>query len=105
MRRSNKPLHILMLNAGVVALPTFTCSADGHELTWASNHLGHWLLAGLLKDTLVASAHRDKVQARVVVVVSSGAHQDSNTRYREGIRWAAASGISQPMHEQTPCKL
>jgi NAD(P)-dependent dehydrogenase (short-subunit alcohol dehydrogenase family) len=85
--RSNKPLHILMLNAGVVALPRFTTSADGHELTWASNHLGHWLLAGLLKDTLVASAHRDKVQARVVVVVASGAHQDDDSmRYSEGIR-------------------
>jgi NAD(P)-dependent dehydrogenase (short-subunit alcohol dehydrogenase family) len=85
MRRLNKPLHILMLNAGTVALPSYTSSADGHELQFATNHLGHFLLARLLGDTLAASAHRDEVQGRVVLVASV-AHL--TFRYKEGIRWA-----------------
>jgi NAD(P)-dependent dehydrogenase (short-subunit alcohol dehydrogenase family) len=80
-----------MLNAGTVALPAFTPSVDGHETQFATNHLGHFLLAQLLRDTLVASAHRDKVQGRVVVVASV-AHATPPFRYSEGIRWGPPGG-------------
>lgn len=66
-QRRHSALHILVLNAGIMATP-FGLSADGYELQFASNHLGHFLLTYLLADLLAASS-----PARVVVV-SSAAH-------------------------------
>ena len=43
------PLHILVNNAGVMAVPELRRSPEGHELQFATNHLGHFRLAlGLL---------------------------------------------------------
>ncbi|MEZ4237891.1 MAG: SDR family NAD(P)-dependent oxidoreductase [Myxococcota bacterium] len=59
------PLHLLLANAGILGHPTLARSVDGHELHFATNHLGHFLLVDLLRDVLQASA-----PARVVVVSS-----------------------------------
>jgi WW domain-containing oxidoreductase len=48
-------------------------SADGHELQFATNHLGHFLLVDLLKPALVSSAAAAGAPGRVVVL-SSAAH-------------------------------
>jgi NAD(P)-dependent dehydrogenase (short-subunit alcohol dehydrogenase family) len=61
------PLDILVNNAGVMATPELTMSPSGHELQFASNHLGHFALANGLHDAL-ASAGR----ARIVSVSSAG---------------------------------
>ena len=63
-----RPLHILVLNAGVFSLP-HTLSADGFESTFQSNHLGHFYLTQQLQQLLIKSA-----PARVVVV-SSESHR------------------------------
>jgi NAD(P)-dependent dehydrogenase (short-subunit alcohol dehydrogenase family) len=60
------PLHILINNAGVMALPELTLNGDGHELQFATNHLGHFALTLDLHDTLAAEG------ARVVCVSSAG---------------------------------
>ena len=60
-------LHVLLNNAGAIVLSRQR-TADGIELTFALNHLGYFILTGLLLDTLKASA-----PARIVNV-SSGAH-------------------------------
>lgn len=45
------PLHILVNNAGVMAVPELRRSPEGHELQFATNHLGHFRLAlGLLPE-------------------------------------------------------
>lgn len=62
------PLHLLVNNAGVMALP-YSRTVDGFELQFATNHLGHFLLTGLLLPQLVASG-----EGRVVAV-SSNAHR------------------------------
>jgi NAD(P)-dependent dehydrogenase (short-subunit alcohol dehydrogenase family) len=62
------PLHILVNNAGVMAIQELTISASGHEMQFATNHLGHFALAVGLHDALAAAGG-----ARIVSV-SSGGH-------------------------------
>src|SRR6185369_16012142 len=62
------PLDILVNNAGVMAIQELTISASGHEMQFATNHLGHFALALRLHDALAAAG-----SARVVSV-SSGGH-------------------------------
>ncbi len=60
------PLHVLINNAGLMNVDKqakFT--ADGFELTFGTNHLGHFLLVHLLLPDLLCSA-----PARLVVVSS-----------------------------------
>jgi NAD(P)-dependent dehydrogenase (short-subunit alcohol dehydrogenase family) len=65
------PLDILVNNAGVMALQELTLAPDGHEMQFATNHLGHFRLALGLHDALAAAAG-----ARVVAL-SSRAHLNS----------------------------
>lgn len=58
------PLHLLVNNAGVMAPPLHR-TADGFEQQFATNHLGPFLLTGLLLDQLRAAG-----SARVVTVSS-----------------------------------
>lgn len=84
------PLHVLVNNAGVMAIPRRT-SADGFELQLATNHLGPFALTGLLLPALQAGTTPSE-RARVVTV-SSTVHRrgridfadlQSERRYR---RW------------------
>jgi NAD(P)-dependent dehydrogenase (short-subunit alcohol dehydrogenase family) len=61
-------LDLLVDNAGVMAVPR-RLTADGFELQFGTNHLGHFALTGLLLPRLLA-----RPGARVVVV-SSTAHR------------------------------
>lgn len=65
-------IHVLVNNAGLV-LSDRAVTKDGFEMTFATNHLGPFLLTRLLTERLVASA-----PARVVTV-SSTAHQSART--------------------------
>ena len=67
VRAWSGPLDILVNNAGVMAVPELTISPSGHEMQFAANHLGHYVLAVGLHDAL-ASADR----ARIVSVSSAG---------------------------------
>jgi NAD(P)-dependent dehydrogenase (short-subunit alcohol dehydrogenase family) len=59
-------IDILINNAGVMACPQGT-TADGFELQFGTNHLGHFLLFELLAPAVVAGA-----PSRVVALSSSG---------------------------------
>ena len=59
-------LHVLVNNAGVMACP-LARTPEGWESQFATNHLGHFLLTGLLAPALRAGA-----PARVVSLSSSG---------------------------------
>jgi len=60
-------LHLLVNNAGVMAIQTLTRDADGREMQFSTNHLGHFQLALGLHDALAADG-----AARIVSVSSSG---------------------------------
>ena len=66
-RKSYSRLDLLINNAGVMA-PPYGKTADGFELQFGTNHLGHFALTLLLLDML------KKVPGSRVVTVSSGAH-------------------------------
>lgn len=69
------PLDILVNNAGVMALPHRQLSAQGHEMQFATNHLGHFALALGLHAALAAAHH-----ARIVAVSSVG-HIDGDVDF------------------------
>jgi NAD(P)-dependent dehydrogenase (short-subunit alcohol dehydrogenase family) len=63
------PLDILVDNAGVMALQDLTLAPDGHEMQFATNHLGHFRLALGLHDALAAASDGARL-----VSLSSRAH-------------------------------
>jgi NAD(P)-dependent dehydrogenase (short-subunit alcohol dehydrogenase family) len=63
------PLHILINNAGIMAVPELELSFEGHELQFATNHLGHFALTTALHRALASASG-----ARVVCVSSSAHH-------------------------------
>jgi NAD(P)-dependent dehydrogenase (short-subunit alcohol dehydrogenase family) len=63
------PLDLLVNNAGVMAPPRRLTTSDGFELQFGTNHLGHFVLTGLLLDALSRSRNGGRV-----VTVSSVAH-------------------------------
>lgn len=64
LRRRGQPLHVLINNAGIIE-PRRRLSADGIELTWATNVLSYYLLSELLLDRLQEGA-----PSRIVNVAS-----------------------------------
>jgi len=68
VRSAHPVLHGLCNNAGVMAIP-YRTTADGFEMQFGTNHLGHFALTGLLLGRLLATP-----SARVVTV-SSNAHK------------------------------
>ncbi|HEV7204051.1 MAG TPA: oxidoreductase [Jatrophihabitans sp.] len=64
------PLDLLVNNAGVMAPPKPAKTADGFELQFGTNHLGHFVLTGLLLPALLDS----EKPSRVVTVASIAHH-------------------------------
>jgi NAD(P)-dependent dehydrogenase (short-subunit alcohol dehydrogenase family) len=60
------PIDLLINNAGVM-IPPLTRTADGFELQFGTNHLGHFALTNLLLPAIEPAGR--------VVTVSSGAHR------------------------------
>lgn len=65
----------LLINNAAVMRPPYQRSADGLELTFATNHLGHFALTGLLLDRLLVTP------ASRIVTVSSVGHRDGTMRW------------------------
>ena len=68
---ARRPLHILVNSAGIMAVPELTHDARGHEIQFATNHLGHFQLTLRLWPALV------KAQGARVISVSSRGHRRS----------------------------
>jgi NAD(P)-dependent dehydrogenase (short-subunit alcohol dehydrogenase family) len=95
-------LHVLVCNAGIFA-PERTVTDDGVELTFAVNHLAHFLLVDLLAPRLIASA--SEAPSRVINVSSIAhtrgrIHADDLTLANAWTGYAAyaQSKLAQVMH-------
>jgi NAD(P)-dependent dehydrogenase (short-subunit alcohol dehydrogenase family) len=67
----------LLINNAAVMRPPYQRSADGLELTFATNHLGHFALTGRLLDRLLAAP------GSRIVTVSSVGHRDGTMRWED----------------------
>jgi NAD(P)-dependent dehydrogenase (short-subunit alcohol dehydrogenase family) len=76
IRATCPQLDLLINNAGVMR-PPYQRSADGFELTFATNHLGHFALTGLVLDRLLATP------GSRIVTVSSVGHRDGLMRFED----------------------
>jgi NAD(P)-dependent dehydrogenase (short-subunit alcohol dehydrogenase family) len=71
---TGRPLDLLINNAGVMAVPERRETVDGFELTFGTNHLGHFALTGRLLPALLAAP-----AARVVTVSAKVARNKGAT--------------------------
>jgi retinol dehydrogenase 12 len=99
-RRTGSPLHVLINNAGMAGRRGMTPS--GFELAFGTNHVGPFLLTGLLLDQLRAS-----VPARIVIVASDAHYRVQGidfdavlkpTRTRTGFSEYSVSKLANVLH-------
>uniref|UniRef100_A0A915CNZ4 Uncharacterized protein n=1 Tax=Ditylenchus dipsaci TaxID=166011 RepID=A0A915CNZ4_9BILA len=72
--KKEEKLDILINNAGIMLYPKFEKTKDGHEMTWQSNYLGHFLLTEFLLPKLEKSEEGGRI-----VNVSSKLHDKADT--------------------------
>ncbi len=66
----NLPIHILINNAGVMTPPRRLETADGFELQFGTNVLGHFALTALLLPALQRAAADSPDRPRIVTIAS-----------------------------------
>jgi NAD(P)-dependent dehydrogenase (short-subunit alcohol dehydrogenase family) len=64
------PLHLLINNAGVMDIPKRAQTADGFEMQFGTNVLGHFTLTGLLLPVLISTAATAAKPPRIVTLSS-----------------------------------
>jgi NAD(P)-dependent dehydrogenase (short-subunit alcohol dehydrogenase family) len=90
----DRPVDLLINNAGVMASPLMR-TADGFEMQFGTNHLGHFLLSVLLAPNLVAGAKTSGKRSRLVSLSSIGHRragvnfEDPNYEHRDYDKWEA----------------
>ncbi|WP_111765826.1 SDR family NAD(P)-dependent oxidoreductase [Nakamurella deserti] len=80
LRAAHPRVDLLINNAGVMYTPRQT-TADGFEMQWGTNHLGHFALTGLLLDQLTP------VPGSRVVTVSSNGHRIRAAIHFDDLQW------------------
>ena len=70
LQQEGEPIHLLINNAGVMTPPDRQVTADGYELQFGTNHLGHFALVAHLLPLLRAGSAR--VTSQISVAANSG---------------------------------
>lgn len=97
-------LDIVINSAAVMCLPERTIGEDGIEVTFATNHIGHFLLTNLLLPKILKAAEKSPPGATRIVNVSSAspwfaAMRWSDTNFDKKSReLPEAERPSAPMH-------
>lgn len=76
-------LDVLINNAGIMSVQERTLTAQGIEVQFATNHLGHFLFTNLILEKLKAAAQNSPDGATRVVNVSGGWHQFGPVRFSD----------------------
>ena len=71
LRREGDPIHLMINNAGVMTPPERQTTADGIELQFGTNHLGHFALVAELLPLLRAGNAR--VTSQISIAANQGA--------------------------------
>lgn len=77
-----RPIHVLINNAGVMAPPKRLQTADGFELQFGTNVLGHFALTGLLLPAL-QQASEDSSEPSRIVTIASIAHKRGSLNFED----------------------
>jgi len=70
LQAEGQPIQLLINNAGVMTPPNRQVTADGFELQWGTNHLGHFALVAHLMPLLRAGSAR--VTSQISIAANSG---------------------------------
>jgi NAD(P)-dependent dehydrogenase (short-subunit alcohol dehydrogenase family) len=70
-KSSSSRLDVLINNAGIMAGPP-TKTAEGYEIQFGTNHMGHALLTHLLLPTLLSTAKLPNTSVRIINLSSEG---------------------------------
>lgn len=82
------PLHAIVCNAGLQVVDTSQVTADGIEMTFGVNHLGHFALVTTLLDHLATPGR--------IVVVSSGTHDPDKFTGMPAPQYTSAADLARP---------
>jgi NAD(P)-dependent dehydrogenase (short-subunit alcohol dehydrogenase family) len=83
---SRPPIIALICNAGIQVVSGRPRSVDGYELTFAVNHLAHFLLANLLLPQMSAASR--------ILFVSSGTHDPVIRTGLPPPQWSTANNLA-----------
>ncbi|CAG7605811.1 SDR family oxidoreductase [Actinacidiphila bryophytorum] len=95
LREDGRPIHLLVNNAGVMTPPERQTTADGFELQFGTNHLGHVALVAQLLPLLRAGQAR--ITSQLSIAANRGAinWQDLNwQRSYDGMKAYSQSKIA-----------
>jgi NAD(P)-dependent dehydrogenase (short-subunit alcohol dehydrogenase family) len=81
LRAQGRPIDLLINNAGVMTPPCRRATADGFELQFGTNYLGHFALTAQLLPLL------ERGRGPRVVEVSSGAHRLGGAIHFDDLQW------------------
>lgn len=96
LQTEGRPIHLLVNNAGVMTPPHRQETADGFELQWGTNHLGHVALTlallPLLRDGGARVTHQTSIAARRGSI--SWDDLDARRHYGDGMAAYVSSKIA-----------
>lgn len=76
-------VDILVNSAGVSLFPEREMSVDGIELTFATNHIGHFLFTNSIMPKIIAAADKNPKGSTRVINVSSGSPMVARMRWSD----------------------
>jgi light-dependent protochlorophyllide reductase len=90
------PLHAVVCNAGLQVVSGTAKTADGVEMTFGVNHLGHFALVNGLLGELARPAR--------IVVVSSGTHDPAKFTGMPSPKYTGAADLAHPAEVTDPAE-
>lgn len=88
------PVHAVVCNAGLQVVSGTELTADGVEMTFGVNHLGHFALVRELLDVLAHPAR--------IVVVASGTHDPAKFTGMPSPKYTTAEQLAHPDQSESP---